>query len=414
MFFCAQEGSFVGMADSFSSASSLCIPADLVPADGRFGSGPSRIFPGHVRAISEASVDGVPLMGSSHRQRPIKDVVARIRAGLRELYCLPEGWEVALGNGGATAFWAIATASLVRSRAAHATFGEFGAKFGQETAAAPFLSSSFVHSAPAGEVASLLDEVCLDALRSDVSAGGCLPDIAAYPHHETSTGALSPLYRVDATVAPVADDCLTVVDATSIAGAIDVDVTVTDVYYFSPQKAFASDGGLWVALLSPAAQERAQELCASTQGDRWIPSFLNLSVALKNSVADQTLNTPAIATLIMLDEQIQWMLANGGLAGAAARSQAATDALYEWADSSSYASPFIAKQWRSPVVATIDFDESVDAAFIARTLRAHGVVDVDPYRSLGRNQLRIACFPTTDLADVEALISCIEYVVAQA
>lgn len=390
----------------------VSIPSELLPVDGRFGSGPSRISPAHVLAIAEAEAGGVPLMGSSHRQRPIKDVVARIRSGLRELYRLPEGWEVALGNGGATAFWAVATASLVRSRAVHATFGEFGAKFAQETAAAPFLAPSLVHSAPAGTVASLLNEAAVASLSDDVAAGGTLPDVAAYPHHETSTGALSPLYRVDASVAPVTDDCLTVVDATSIAGAIDVDVTLTDVYYFSPQKAFASDAGLWVALLSPAAQERARELCSSRQDGRWVPSFLDLSVAVKNSVADQTLNTPAIATLIMLDEQIQWMLADGGLSGAAARSCAATDELYAWAEAAPYASPFIPEPWRSPVVATIDFDESVDASFVASTLRAHGVVDVDPYRSLGRNQLRIACFPTTELSDVRALIACIEYVIA--
>lgn len=393
---------------------SMSIPSALLPVDGRFGSGPSRISPSHVQAIVEAKAGGVSLMGSSHRQKPIKDVVSRIRAGLRELYCLPEGWEVALGNGGATAFWAMATASLVRSRAAHATFGEFGAKFAQETSFAPFLSPSFVFSVPAGQVASLLDEACVAALGEDVASGGVKPDVAAYPHHETSTGALSGLYRVDSSLTSVTDDCLTVVDATSIAGAIDVDVTESDVYYFSPQKAFASDGGLWVALVSPAAQRRARDLCGKEKANRWVPSFLDLSVALKNSVADQTLNTPAIATLIMLDEQIQWMLANGGLAGAALRSRAATDALYDWADSSSYATPFIPRQWRSPVVATIDFDDSVDADFVARTLRAHGIVDVDPYRSLGRNQLRIACFPTTELGDVQALISCIEYVIEHA
>lgn len=400
------------MSDFPVSSAPVSIPADLLPTDGRFGSGPSRIFPAHVRAIAEASYAGVPLMGSSHRQRPIKDVVARIRSGLRELYHLPEGWEVALGNGGATAFWAVATASLVRKRAVHATFGEFGAKFAQETSGAPFLAPSFIYSQPAGKVASILDEACVASLSENVANGGARPDVAAYPHHETSTGALSPLYRVDSSAATVTTDCLTVVDATSIAGAIDADVTCTDVYYFSPQKAFASDGGLWVALLSPAAQARARELCASG-GGRWVPAFLDLSVAVKNSAADQTLNTPGIATLIMLDEQIQWMLNNGGLAGAQARSTAATDALYAWVDSVPYASAFIPQQWRSPVVATIDFNSSVDATLIASILRAHGVVDVDPYRSLGRNQLRIACFPTTDLTDVEALIRCIEYVAAQ-
>lgn len=394
----------------------LQIPADLLPRDGRFGSGPSRIFPTHFAAFSTlipCDVQGyVPLMGTSHRQKAVKDVVARVREGLRTLYRIPEGWEVALGNGGATAFWSVATASLVRSRAAHASFGEFGAKFAEETTAAPFLSPSFVHSAPAGEVASLLDEASLAALSDEVSRGAPRPDVAAYPHHETSTGALSPLYRVSADTAAVTEDCLTVVDATSIAGALDVDVTATDVYYFSPQKAFASEGGLWVALLSPEAQERAREFSAST-AQRWIPSFLNLHLALRNSVQEQTLNTPALATLLLLDAQIQWMLTNGGLAGMEARSRTATQALYDWACASSYASPFIAEGgWRSPVVATIDFDESVDALWLASVLRANGVVDVEPYRSLGRNQLRVACFPSTDLSDVQALISCIDWLVA--
>lgn len=392
-------------------SSLLEIPSDLLPDDGRFGSGPSRIFRDHVAAISLAEDGGVPLMGSSHRQRPIKDVVARIRQGLRDLYSLPEGWEVVLGNGGATAFWAAATASLVRHRAAHATFGEFGAKFAQETNGAPFLSSSFVYSAPAGQVATLLDEDALASLAADVAAGGVRPDVCAYPHHETSTGALSPLYGVSDSVACVSEDCLTVVDATSIAGAVDSDITTVDVYYFSPQKAFASDGGLWVALMSPAAIARVEELCSKADSARWVPAFLDLSQAVKNSVADQTLNTPAIATLIMLDQQIQWMLANGGLAGAQARSRAASDALYSWADQSDFAQAFVSPQWRSHVVATIDFDASVDTAALSKTLRAHGVVDIDPYRSLGRNQLRVACFPTTELHDIEALIACIELVI---
>lgn len=394
---------------SFSSP--LNIPSTLLPEDGRFGSGPSRIFRDHVAAIPLAEDGGVPLMGSSHRQRPIKDIVARIRRGLRDLYALPEGWEVVLGNGGATAFWAAATASLVRQRAAHATFGEFGAKFAQETQAAPFLSSSFVHSAPAGQVATLLDEDALTSLAEDVAAGGVRPDVCAYPHHETSTGALSPVYRVSDSVASVSEDCLTVVDATSIAGAVDIDVTTVDVYYFSPQKAFASDGGLWVALMSPAAISRAQEICSKAESGRWVPSFLDLAQAVKNSVANQTLNTPAIATLIMLDQQIQWMLAHGGLAGAQARSQAASDALYSWASRTKYATAFVPEQWRSHVVVTIDCDSSVDTASLSRTLRSHGIVDIDPYRSLGRNQLRVACFPTTELRDVEALIACIEWVV---
>lgn len=394
------------------------IPSELLPLDGRFGSGPSRIPSSALETLAhEIHSDeqgAVPLLGTSHRQRAVKDVVARIRAGLRELYQLPAEWEVVLGNGGATAFWAVATASLVRHRAAHATFGEFGAKFAEETHAAPFLSPSFIHSCPAGEVASLLDPSARSALSEDIAAGGMRPDLAAYPHHETSTGALSPLYHVSSTVLPVTEDCLTVVDATSIAGAINVDLSEVDVYYFSPQKAFASEGGLWVALLSPAAQERARELCSPAGNGRWVPSFLNLNIAMKNSVQEQTLNTPAIATLLLLDAQIRWMLTNGGLAGMEQRSRAATGALYQWALSTNYAAPFISQDvWRSPVVATIDFADSVDAAWLAQALRANGVVDVDPYRSLGRNQLRVACFPATDLSDVHALIACLDWLVEQ-
>lgn len=370
------------------------VPAELLPADGRFGSGPSRIRPEQIEALSQPL-----LMGTSHRKPPVKAVVGAIRAGLRELFSLPEGYEVALGNGGASAFWDVATTSLVRERAAFATFGEFGAKFATEVDKAPHLDAAIRVVGEAGTVSRLTG--------SETSADGLAPDVFAYPHHETSTGALSPVARIGDPRA------LTLVDATSIAGAVDVDVAQTDAYYFSPQKAFASDGGLWVALLSPAAMARAEELHAAT--DRWMPTFLDLSVAVKNSLKDQTLNTPAIATLIMLERQVAWMLENGGLAGMEARSRAASNLLYAWADSSSVARAFVSEpQWRSPVVVTIEFDEAVDAKALSASLRAQGVVDVDPYRGVGGNQLRIATWPSTPTEDVEALLACIDWILEQA
>lgn len=367
------------------------IPPQLLPADGRFGSGPSRIRPEQVQALSQPL-----LLGTSHRQPPVKHVVHSVREGLGTLFDLPDGWEVTLGNGGSTAFWAVATTSLVRHRAAHASFGEFGAKFAQETSTAPHLAPSVVVEAPAGSVALLTgDEGAQDDLPS--------PDVFAHPHHETSTGAISPVRRLGGA------GCLTVVDATSVAGGVTVDVATTDAYYFAPQKCFASDGGLWIALLSPAAQERARELHGAP--DRWMPQFLDLSIALDNSVKDQTLNTPAIATLVMLERQIAWMLANGGLGGMESRTRATSAAVYGWAEASDVATPFVEDpQWRSPVVETIDFDDRVDAKRLARVLRANGIVDVEPYRKLGRNQLRIATFSSVELSDVEALLACIDWV----
>lgn len=372
------------------------IPRDLLPSDGRFGCGPSRIRPEHLEHLASCG-----LMGTSHRQRPVRDVVASIRAGLRALFHLPEDWEVVLGNGGSTAFWAVATASLVERRAVHAVFGEFGQKFADETLAAPHLAPSLVVEAPAGEVATLSGDEGKDDPLGPV-------DVLAHPHHETSTGALSPVRALGG------EDTLLLVDATSIAGGVDVDVTCTDAYYFAPQKCFASDGGLWVALLSPAAQERARRLHgAAACGERWMPQFLDLSVALDNSAKDQTLNTPAIATLVLMERQVQWMLASGGLPVMEERSRTCARLLLDWAEASPVASPFIAREeWRSPVVVTIDFDETVDAARLAATLRANGVVDVEPYRKLGRNQLRVATFPTTDRADVEALIACLDHLLA--
>lgn len=370
------------------------IPAELLPADGRFGSGPSRVRPEQIEALSAPL-----LMGTSHRKPPVKAVVASIREGLRSLFSPPEGYEVVLGNGGASAFWDVAAASLVRRRAAFATFGEFGAKFATEVDKAPHLEAAIrVEGAP-GTVSRLTG--------AERGPEGGVPDVFAHPHHETSTGTLSPVERIGD------EGALTLVDATSIAGATRVDVSQTDAYYFSPQKAFASDGGLWVALLSPAALARAEDLHRAT--DRWMPTFLDLSVAVRNSAKDQTLNTPAIATLIMLERQIAWMLENGGLAGMEARSRAASGLIYDWADSSSIARAFVSEpEFRSPVVVTVEFDEAIDAKILSAALRAQGVVDIDPYRGVGGNQLRIATWPSTPIEDVEALLACFDFLIERA
>lgn len=369
------------------------IPAHLLPDDGRFGSGPSRIRPEQIEALAAPL-----LMGTSHRKAPVKAVVASIREGLRSLFALPEGYEVVLGNGGASAFWDVAAASLVRERAAFATFGEFGAKFAAEIDKAPHLRPAIRVQAEAGSLARLSG--------GERGEDGGAPDVFAYPHHETSTGVLSPVERIGS------GDALTLVDATSIAGAARVEVSATDAYYFSPQKAFGSDGGLWVALLSPAALGRAEELHSAA--GRWIPSFLDLSLAAANSVKDQTLNTPAIATLIMMERQISWMLDNGGLAGMEERARAASGVLYSWAEASPLVRPFVGEpEHRSPVVVTLEFDESVDAKALSAALRAQGVVDVDPYRGVGGNQLRIATWPATPVADAEALVACIDWLLAR-
>lgn len=366
------------------------VPSELRPLDGRFGCGPSRIRSEQLDAL------GTPLlMGTSHRQSPVRSVVHSLREGLTTLFDLPEGWEVVLGNGGTTTFWAVATACLVERRSAHASFGEFGHKFVTETATAPFLLPPVVVEAPAGGVALLSgDEGDSDDLPD--------PDVFAYPHHETSTGALSPVRRIGG------EGTLTLVDATSVAGGVPVDISSTDAYYFAPQKCFGSDGGLWVALLSPAAQERARRLHAAT--DRWVPQILDLSVAMDNSAKDQTLNTPAIATLLLMERQVTWMLEEGGLGAMSARSLAASGLIYDWAEASEVASPFVAEpRWRSPVVVTVDFSEQVDAKRLAAALRASGIVDVEPYRKLGRNQLRIATFPATPTSDVESLLASIDW-----
>lgn len=364
----------------------LTIPAHLLPADGRFGSGPSKVRPEQVAALAANG----HLLGTSHRQAPVKYLVHRIRGGVAELLGAPDGYEVALGNGGSTAFWDVATLCLVREKAQHAVFGEFGGKFATATSRAPFLRDSQVVSAAPGTVAYL-------EAADDV-------DAYATPHNETSTGAMAPVRRPDGATA----DQLLLVDATSGAGALPVDLAETDAYYFAPQKVFAADGGLWLAVLSPAAVERA----ARVEQDRWVPEFLSLTTALENSRADQTLNTPAIATLVLLAEQVDWLLAQGGLDWATKRSAESAATLYGWAESRSWATPFVARpEERSTVVGTIDLAEEIDAKEVVATLRANGVLDVFPYRKLGRNQIRVAMFPAVDPADVAALTACVDHVV---
>jgi phosphoserine aminotransferase len=374
-----------------TSSLSLDIPKDLLPADGRFGCGPSKVRPEQLAHLADHG-GRVPIMGTSHRQAPVKAVVGRVRAGLGELFSLPDGYEVVLGNGGTTAFWDAAAAGLIRERSLHLSFGEFSQKFASVSAGAPFLADPIVVKAEPGGA---------PVPTADASA-----DVLAWAHNETSTGVM-----VDVVRPADAGDALVLVDATSGAGGLPVDVAQTDAYYFAPQKCFASDGGLWLALLSPAAIARVEELAAT---DRWIPEFLSITTALDNSRKDQTYNTPAVATLLMLADQIEWMLANGGLDWCVSRTRTSSSHLYDWAEASSFATPFVADPaQRSLVVGTIDFDDAVDAAAVAQTLRANGVVDTEPYRKLGRNQLRIGMFPAVEPDDVRALTNCIDHVVEQ-
>jgi phosphoserine aminotransferase len=362
----------------------IVIPADLLPRDGRFGCGPSKVRPEQLADLAAAA----GILGTSHRQAPIKNLVGSVRAGLADLFRLPDGYEVVLGNGGSTAFWDVAAAGLITRRSAHLDFGEFGSKF-VSSASAPWLETPHVVQTPGGTRGELglVDGV----------------DVYAYPHNETSTGVSAPVLRFGA-----APDALTVVDATSAAGGIDVDVAETDVYYFAPQKNFAGDGGLWIALMSPAAIERAQHIDAL---DRYIPPFLSLTAAIDNSRLNQTLNTPALATLVLLDSQLRWMNESGGLAWAGARTATSSAILYDWAEAHPLATPFVTDPaHRSPVVVTIDFDDSVDAARVAAVLRANGIVDTEPYRKLGRNQLRVATFVAIDPDDVAQLTRSIDFV----
>ncbi len=368
----------------------LQIPEGLKPVDGRFGSGPSRVRPAQVEHLVES---GRSVLGTSHRQRPVKQLVGRIRSGLRELFELPEGYEVALGNGGTTAFWDAATCCLVRDRALHLSYGEFSSKFAACTRGAPFLQDPIVIETKAGDAPEPA---------SDPAA-----DVLAWAHNETSTGVMVPVTR------PAdSDHALVLIDATSGAGGLPVEIANADAYYFAPQKGFASDGGLWLALLSPAALERIEELASGRRSERWVPDFLSIPTALENSRKDQTYNTPAIATLFLLADQLEWMLELGGLEAMIARTSASSNLLYAWAEAHPHATPFVSEPAkRSLVVGTVDFDEQVDAAAVAATLRDNGIVDVEPYRKLGRNQLRVAMFPATDPSDVEALTTCIDWVV---
>ena len=365
------------------------IPADLKPADGRFGCGPSKVRPEQIAAISDAATT---VMGTSHRQAPVKDVVGRVREGLSSLFSLPEGYEVVLGNGGTTAFWDAAAFGLVREKSLHLTYGEFSSKFAKVTGGAPFLADPVVISSEPGTAPEPV---------SDPSV-----DLIGWAHNETSTGVMLPVTRPAGS-----ENALVAIDATSGAGGLPVDIADTDVYYFAPQKCFASDGGIWVAIMSPAALERVAEIAAT---DRWCPDFLSLPTAVDNSAKNQTYNTPAVATLLMFANQIEWMNSQGGLDWCVARTADSSSRLYDWAEASEFVTPFVAEPaHRSQVVGTIDFDEKIDAAKVAKTLRANGILDTEPYRKLGRNQLRIGMFPAIEPEDITQLTRAIDYVVGE-
>jgi phosphoserine aminotransferase len=367
----------------------LTVPESLRPADGRFGCGPSKVRP---EQLADLAGPGAQVMGTSHRKAPVKSLVGRVRSGLADLFSLPDGYVVALGNGGTTTFWDAAAFGLVDQRALHLSYGAFSAKFAQATEAAPFLDDPIVLRADPGDAPD----------PSGIPLAGA--DLIAWAHNETSTGVAVPVLRP-----PGSEGALVAIDATSGAGGLPVDLADADAYYFAPQKCFASDGGLWIALLSPAAQERIARIAAS---ERYIPASLSLAVALASSAKDETNNTPAVATLFLLVDQIDWMLDGGGLDWCVARSRASSDHLYRWAEASSFATPFVGDPaLRSAVVGTIEFDPSIDAKALAGTLRANGILDVDPYRGIGRNQLRIGMFPAIETADVEALTACIDWVV---
>ncbi len=367
---------------------SIIIPAELKPVDGRFGCGPSKIRP---EALAALSASGNSILGTSHRQKPVKNVVKRVREGLTSLFNLPEGYEVVLGNGGSTAFWDIATFGLIEERSQHLVFGEFSSKFAAASKEAPFLGEPTVIKSEPGSHPVAVAEAGID--------------VYALTHNETSTGVAMPILRPAGT-----DGALVLVDATSAAGGLMVEAKEFDTYYFAPQKSFASDGGLWIAIMSPAALARAEKIKAS---GRWVPAFFDLGIAIENSRLDQTYNTPALVTLMLLAEQIEWMNANGGLSFAAGRSTKSSDILYSWAEKTSYTTPFVTDAaMRSKVVGTINFDDAIDATKITAVLRENGIVDTEPYRKLGKNQLRIGMFPAVDPSDVEALTKCIDHVVA--
>jgi len=364
------------------------IPADIKPADGRFGAGPSKV---RVEALDALAATGTSLLGTSHRQAPVKNLVGKVREGISELFQLPEGYEVVLGNGGSTAFWDVATHGLIENKSQHLTFGEFSSKFAKAAGLAPWLAEPTVISSDPGTHPDPRAEAGVD--------------VYAYTHNETSTGVAAPIKRV-----PGADaGSLVLVDATSGAGGLPVDIAETDVYYFAPQKSFASDGGLWIGVFSPAAIERAERIHAS---GRHVPEFFSLPTAIDNSRKNQTYNTPALATLFLLNDQLEWINGQGGLDWSVGRTATSARTLYGWAEDVKYANPFVTDPAkRSQVIGTIDFDENVDAAAVAKVLRANGIVDTEPYRKLGRNQLRVAMFPAIDPADIEALTKCVDYVI---
>ncbi len=366
------------------------IPANLLPSDGRFGSGPSKVRPAQVEALAAS---GSRYMGTSHRQKPVKSLVSRVRTGVSELFSLPDGYEVVLGNGGTTAFWDIAAHGLLRERSQHLAFGEFSSKFAKVAKGAPWLQEPTVISTDPGSHGEPVAEAGVD--------------VYALTHNETSTGVAAPIRRV----AGADEDALVLVDATSGAGGLPVDIAQTDVYYFAPQKSFAADGGLWLAVMSPRALARVEEIAAS---GRYVPEFFSLPTAIDNSRKDQTYNTPAVATLLLLAEQLEWMNGQGGLEWTVARTAESSSVLYDWAEKSPVATPFVTDPAkRSQVVGTIDFSDDVDAAAVARVLRANGVVDTEPYRKLGRNQLRVAMFPAIDPDDVRALTECVDHVLTE-
>ena len=370
----------------------ITIPANLLPSDGRFGCGPSKVRPEAVQALAD---DAGTFLGTSHRQKTVKSKVGSLREGLAQLFSLPEGYVVALGNGGTTCFWDAATFQLIDRKSQHLTFGEFSSKFATAAADAPHLGDPEIISS---DVGTPPDPVA----RDDV-------DLYAYTHNETSTGVMMPILRPAGAASPGEGGGLVAVDATSGAGGLRVDPEQFDAYYFAPQKCFGSDGGLWVALLSPAAQDR---ITAITATKRWVPASMDLTIALDNSKLDQTYNTPALATLYLFDHQVRWFNENGGLEFSAGRSDASAEILYTWAENSDFARPFVSReQDRSHVVGTIDFDDAIEAATVAAILRANGIVDTEPYRKLGRNQLRIAMFPGIDPDDIASLCACINYVV---
>ncbi|NCV76975.1 MAG: phosphoserine transaminase [Actinobacteria bacterium] len=367
--------------------SEIKIPDNLKPRDGRFGCGPSKI---RSEALASLAASGSSILGTSHRQKAVKNVVGRVRTGLTSLFNLPDGYEVVLGNGGSTAFWDIATFGLIEKKSQHLSFGEFSSKFASAAKEAPFLDDPTVIKSEPGSHP-------LPVAESGV-------DVYALTHNETSTGVAMPIKRPAGT-----DGALVLVDATSAAGGLEVQAEEFDTYYFAPQKSFASDGGLWLALMSPAAIARVAKI---KESGRWVPAFFDLTIAIENSRLDQTYNTPAVATLMLLADQIEWMNNNGGMSFAAGRSAKSAEIMYGWADKTSYTTPFVTDPaMRSKVVATINFDDAIDALEIAKALRANGIVDTEPYRKLGKNQLRIGMFPSVDPNDISALTKCIEYVV---